>query len=326
MSLMRKIQESIAPNILRLSLLPTEQCCFRCEYCYEDFKIGKMNIDIQNGIINLIKKRIASLDELSISWFGGEPLMAKDVVYDLSEKIKYLVVKEGVSYNVNMTTNAYLLDINCYEKLVDLGVSAFQITLDGSQPVHDKIRKRIDGQGTFDVIMKNLLEIKKSSSYARILLRIHYKPDTWGDIITLIDFLKKELLDDEKFEVIFRAVGKWGGKNDDSLITFNNDENYKRSIEKKLIEQIGGNVAVFNPSLEGYICYASKANNFVIRADGSLAKCTVAFSDKQNNVGKIMPDGTLEINQEHYKKWLIGLETGNPDQLACPAKTVLANI
>lgn len=39
---------------LSLILLITEQCNFRCAYCYEDFKIGKMPPDVIEGIKNVI--------------------------------------------------------------------------------------------------------------------------------------------------------------------------------------------------------------------------------------------------------------------------------
>lgn len=33
--------ETIMNRNLRLIIMPTEQCNFRCRYCYEDFKLGK---------------------------------------------------------------------------------------------------------------------------------------------------------------------------------------------------------------------------------------------------------------------------------------------
>ncbi len=50
-------------------------------------------------------------------------------------------------------------------------------------------------------------------------------------------------------------------------------------------------------------CYASKANSLVIGSDGSLYKCTVAFDDPRNLVGKVNPDGTLEIDDDRFALW-----------------------
>ncbi|HEY0232414.1 MAG TPA: radical SAM protein, partial [Dokdonella sp.] len=64
-------------------VLPTEKCNFRCTYCYEDFKIGRMQAPVVRGLKRLISNRAPSLRRLSLSWFGGEPLLAKPVVLEV---------------------------------------------------------------------------------------------------------------------------------------------------------------------------------------------------------------------------------------------------
>ena len=71
---------------LELTLLPTEKCNFRCTYCYEDFLIGKMKPWIRSGVKSLIEKRVdMGLRNLNLSWFGGEPLLAKDVLFEIAD-------------------------------------------------------------------------------------------------------------------------------------------------------------------------------------------------------------------------------------------------
>lgn len=317
------VARSFSPNIVGLILMPTEQCCFRCSYCYEDFSLGKMPREVRNGIVNLLKSRADHLDYLTISWFGGEPLMAKEVIYDLSSQIVELSKQKAINYSASMTTNAYLLDTECFAKLIHLGVNFFQITLDGPKAIHDLTRKRVDGKGTFDSIMHNLKAIKQTPYPFTISLRLHYKPDTWMYIFPLLDELKRELLDDPRFTVVFHAIGKWGGANDKSYEVFD-DKLDQTTIEKKLLTHLLGEHKSEEAVNEaGYICYAAKANHIVIRANGNLAKCTVALSHPNNDVGHLNPDGTLAIYQERYKKWLIGFQTGQQDQLACPAGSAL---
>ena len=66
-----QIIKCISADYFSLTLMPTEQCNFRCTYCYEDFSIGKMKEDVIRGIKNLLKQRIPTLKYLNISWFGG---------------------------------------------------------------------------------------------------------------------------------------------------------------------------------------------------------------------------------------------------------------
>lgn len=320
-----ELANSLAPNLLKLTLLPTEQCCFRCTYCYEDFELGKMDAAIQQGIINLIQQRADMLDRLSIAWFGGEPLMAKDVIYQLSEQMLALCQQHNIQFVASMTTNAYLLDQETFERLAGYNVCHYQITLDGDKADHDSVRKRVDGQGTFNQIMTNLKVIKQSKADCQITLRIHYTPDTWKRVFKLLDRLKVDLLDDERFQVIFKAVGQWGGKQDDQTKVFDKQSD-KKVVEQTLISYLFGEHLKAEPFEDDhvpYVCYAAKANNLVIRSNGKLAKCTVALEHPANDVGELLPSGELEIYQERYKQWLIGFQTGDMSQLACPAGSVL---
>jgi uncharacterized protein len=71
------------------------------------------------------------------------------------------------------------------------------------------------------------------------------------------------------------------------------------------------------------ICYAARANAFVIRSNGDVAKCTVAFTDDRNKIGRLTPDGELQVDHNRHLPWLAGLMTGDPSELSCPALHVI---
>ena len=71
------------------------------------------------------------------------------------------------------------------------------------------------------------------------------------------------------------------------------------------------------------ICYAARANAFVVRSDGRVAKCTVAFQDDRNTVGRLTEDGGLIIDHERHLPWLRGLISGDSAELTCPARHVV---
>lgn len=48
------LAELLSNQSQELILFPTEQCNFRCTYCYEDFKLGRMSNGTVNGIKALI--------------------------------------------------------------------------------------------------------------------------------------------------------------------------------------------------------------------------------------------------------------------------------
>jgi uncharacterized protein len=67
------------------------------------------------------------------------------------------------------------------------------------------------------------------------------------------------------------------------------------------------------------VCYAARANAFVIRADGAVSKCTIAFDDDRNVVGRLTKEGELLVDHELHMPWLRGLVSGEASALTCPA-------
>jgi uncharacterized protein len=298
--------------------MPTEQCNFRCRYCYEDFRLGRMSSDTVEGIRALISNRIDKLDQLYISWFGGEPLAAADTMLDLSSHAAELASKRPkMIYRAGITTNGYFLNQQLIDQMANVRILDFQITLDGPREIHNQRRLRANGSGSFEKIWNNLLLLKASPHPFKILIRVHFDRDTVDCLDPLIQDLQCELITDHRFEVCFKSLLRMGGLNDDRLNVFSESEaNEKRET---LLRKLHGDHV---PEEEPFICYAAKPNALVIRADGTLAKCTVALNDPRNRVGVIHRDGTVEVDMSRYRPWLVGLETLDLDVLACPLQQI----
>ncbi|ARV62835.1 radical SAM domain-containing protein [Nostocales cyanobacterium HT-58-2] len=316
---MNKIATASNRNF-HLIILPTEKCNFRCTYCYEDFSVGKMKKETILGIKALLDKRCADLDYLSISWFGGEPLTAKDIVLEISEYAMSLTQKyPKLTYKGDMTTNGYLLDYNTATALADVGMRSYQISLDGPREIHNKSRIRADGGNTYDRIWANLLTIRDSSIPASVLLRIHFTVDTLNLLDPLIEDIRKEFIHDSRFSVFFKAIEQLGGPNDASIKVFSEAEKEKalKSLQTKLFGDNLASLQNFSTS-DNYVCYASRSNSLVIRSNGDVGKCTVILYDERNKIGSLQPDGTLKLIPGRLAPWLRGLETLDLATLGCP--------
>ena len=266
----------------------------------------------------LIGRRAPDLHSLQISWFGGEPLVAKRIVYDISRHATSLGEKlDSFSYQGDMTTNGYLLDLETAEKLVQLGVNSYQVSLDGPQATHDLSRIRADGRGTFSRIWSNLLAIRDSDLPLSIMLRVHFSPDTHLKLGPLIESINEEFGEDQRFTVFFRDISRLGGPNDDSILVFT--EALKEQVQSDLQRKLRHKEQVAVAS-EDYVCYASRPNSLAIRSNGDLAKCTVALYDSRNKIGTLNPDGTITVEQDKMRKWIRGFSTLDEEDLACPYK------
>jgi uncharacterized protein len=73
-------------------------------------------------------------------------------------------------------------------------------------------------------------------------------------------------------------------------------------------------------SQEDSICYAARANSYVIRANGRLNKCTVSLEHPNNQVGHIRENGTVEVDAQKMVMWMRGLRSGDEAELKCPMK------
>lgn len=329
----RQIAQAVTPRLQELIILPTERCNLRCTYCYEDFAIGRMSEETIAGIERFLENRMEGLDKINFSWFGGEPLVAKDIVLRISKFAKALCDQSGVELYGGFTTNAYLLTSDLFEELISYDQRFFQITLDGWGAQHDELRKFADGRGSFDQIWQNLKSMKSSSGDFSVQLRIHVRRDNLKDIPELIDRLAAEFGADPRFYIDIQHLRNMGGEGGASVVdplslTEINDLSKKfqlRYAQKSSALNQEDTSELNNASeikqsydVDPYICYAAKPNSLLIRANGRIGKCTVALSDDRNDIGQLNPDGSITVDNDKLRPWLRGLGSFDVNALGCP--------
>jgi uncharacterized protein len=313
-SLREQVLASLSDAVLNLILLPTEKCNFRCTYCYEQFAVGRMQPDTILGIRRLLERRAPGLSFLDIEWFGGEPMLASDIVEDVSAHCCALAERyPRLSYSAGMTTNGYFLDEAAAHRLHQVGIRRYQISIDGPDEWHNTTRILANGKGSFDTIWNNLLSLRETPLDLEILLRIHLTPQNANAMPDFLDLIKTTFLEDPRFSVFLKAIARLGGPNNDRIETLSNAE--LPNLLDRLRRILYGDAP---RSSTPYMCYASKPNSFVIRANGIVGKCTVALEDPRNHIGVLTREGTLELNNVALRPWIRGLESLDEDTLHCP--------
>lgn len=301
-------QQHYRTDALEFILLASEDCNFRCTYCYEKFARGTMEPWVRSAIKKMVEKRLPSLRELRATWFGGEPLYGFEAIKDLAPFFLETAQREGLHYASDMTTNAYLLTPEIAEQLLAWKVTAYQITIDGPPEYHDCSRPTRQGQGTFATIFENIRSLHQRKEIFQVALRVNFDRNNYPYLDSFFELLEKELRDDSRFLMRFRAVGRWGGERDAELEVCGNDEAPR--IQKQLEEEarrrglnVEGGLREVN-RLGSQVCYAARPYNYLIGADGKIMKCTVLLDTKDYNVvGRIKEDGNIEINQDRMALW-----------------------
>ncbi len=302
-------QQHYRTDRLHLILLATEDCNFRCEYCYESFARGTMLPEVRAGVRKLVERRARSLRELRVSWFGGEPLYGWEAVEDLAPFFADIARRHELDYYAHITTNGYLLTPERQDRLFEWEVRDFQITLDGPPEVHDAKRRGRDGSSTFHAIFSNLKALRDREDDFLVTLRMNFDRTNHPHLERLLEMFEAEFSGDRRFGVSFHAVGKWGGPNDADLATCGIEES--RAIRHRLsalakargLKTEGGLIELAR--IGSQVCYAARPNSFIIGADGKLMKCTIVLdSEEYNVVGRLTPEGEMGLNEDRMALWV----------------------
>lgn len=295
-------------DVMHLSILPTEECNFCCTYCYETFPRGKMTVEAREGLKKYVEDKAPILKHLSISWFGGEPLLVPDVLGELSESFMKSCSINGVDYSAEIATNGYFLTEELFRQLLNWQIKSFMITIDGPEDIHNARRKQRVGGSTYQKIIDNLRGIKGIEGDFEIHIRVNFDNSTLDSMTELIDILSANFADDKRFQVYFRPVGRWGGENDDQLPVCDSRTADTKTWEyTELSLNKGLNMSSYVESLltpAGAVCYAAKPTSLVVSSDGKLYKCTLAFDDEMNQIGQINSDGSIGIDYDKLAFWV----------------------
>jgi len=177
---------------LELIVVVTMACNFACPYCFEGGLKGARHLSRETAdrLVDFVSKRLTpKFTELTVTFYGGEPLLAPGMIRHLSKRLRTLADSRGVSWEFGLMTNGSLLTPALVKDLIPLGLTQAQVTLDGPPRLHDRTRPFTDGTGSFHTILDNL---KAVHDRIRITLTGNYGPDTWREFIPLLDRLPAE--------------------------------------------------------------------------------------------------------------------------------------
>lgn len=151
-----------SPYAIGLTICPTMGCNFNCPYCFEDHFARKMSASVQDDVVALAGRMLdaSRTKDVHVTWFGGEPLLAPDVIESLSGRLMALAEERGGRYEASIVTNGYLLTQDIADMLGRLKVNSAQVTIDGMGAAHDATRHLANGGPTFERITSNLGTLK----------------------------------------------------------------------------------------------------------------------------------------------------------------------
>lgn len=200
---------------LGFTIQPGANCQLGCNYCGQIHSKNYMPESMYPQVIQRIRGKIKpQYKTLSVTWYGGEPLMALKQIRGLSPMIQTLVEEYQMDYKSNMITNGLGFKKGIFEEIAQkYKIKQFQITLDGLAEHHDKRRMTKRNENSFDIILKNILEVTNSPVYTqekcRITIRINIDKTNHVGITPLLQLLASHNLQN-KVNIDFAPVTDWG--------------------------------------------------------------------------------------------------------------------
>ncbi len=298
------------PSILGLTICPTLRCNFRCSYCFETSQAdGKtMSRETRERLVEWIRQR-KNASALSVTWYGGEPLLAFDVIRDLTESFTSL---DAAYDNAGLITNGYLLNKDVFTKLNDLKITSIQLTLDGPRQMHDARRVLAGGGPTFDRIMANLNELMHSDYAGSCKIRVNVDRRN----LDLYLQLRTELLERFKGANLFVYPGlvdsaEWHAYGLGPCLNMNEWAEFNLEMYRRHRIIPPGGLHPAGP-MNG-LCIAAMHNGFVVGPEGELYKCWDDVGKTEMIAGNVRQDNPAAVSVLQAR-YVLGMDAYNDTQ------------
>lgn len=288
----------------RFTVNPTLNCNLCCWYCYENHNGHKV---MSNDTLERTKKCLQNtikdnnLKSFCLDFFGGEPLLQFDcIVYPLIVEAYNMCHKYKKKFHLSFTTNGTLLTANKIEKIASLlntsddnckTIPSFQITLDGNEEFHNKVRKSLSGEGSYQTIMSNI-RIALNYGYD-VFVRFNTTNENIDSYLDVIDDFA-DIPKEQAAHLQFDLQKVWQ----------DNASQLTREKLAKLSEELtaeGYHVAV-QSVCNRIFCYADNDNSIVVNYDGNVYKCTAREFNPELAEGHIDSDGNIIYNSRHTRR------------------------
>lgn len=294
-----------AQDQMTLTIAPTLSCNFECNYCYQGSLKDKnvMSSEVQEQTFDFVKANMQDVKNLSLTWFGGEPLIGLKAVKNLSDKIIPYCDKNGTFYQAMLVTNGYMLTKEVVGELYARRLRTIQITLDGPRETHNSVRYlKESGKDTFDRIVGNI--VNYCDDYPiQTIIRVNIDINNKEKVSELIDQLSEAGLGNKNVSIYFAPV--------------ESSTSACRGIEANTLDirdfsclefdlcKMADKKGLYKPSLPTRfmgLCGATKPKGYVIVPNGDIHKCWETVSFTERRIGHVS-DGNFSLANDKKALW-----------------------
>lgn len=294
---------------LSLTVIPTYQCNFKCIYCWENTKNTNDNMseEAQAKLISFVNEQMKESSSLDIDWFGGEPLIAFDVIKNLLVNFDVICKKYNKPYACAMTTNGYALTLDKFKFLLKYHTHFFQITLDGNKNLHNRNRPLKNGSETFDVILNNMRNIRDNikEQYFKFIIRLNVTEETISNSDEYFEMIEKEFAYDKRFQLYIQSVERHNELRFDEMkdkYLYNQEvieDLYDYCIDKGIMTY---SLKMLRPG--DFMCKAMHDRSVFVDPKCGIYKCDMDMCESHvSYMGNLFNDKNIGLQDSRYIYW-----------------------
>lgn len=273
------IQNFNSANI-NLTIAPTIQCNLRCPYCFEETKpLGFMSLETIDALQHFVSEHTYA-KTYSITWFGGEPLLALPQMRTIIEKLQEIEDKSLQGHGI--ITNGTLLNDDAIKLFQNYPLGSIQITLDGNQEQHDSKRFHASGKGSFDIILRNVDNAIKALPDTMFSFRINVDNTNCHSYIEVANMLKDRYSGCKNINFYAGILRANKGCHSEQFFSTKDHISFSKKVAKAGL--ISG---LTYPSLQNKGCGATCVSSYVIGPMGEIYLCWEHVGRKEKIIGNI---------------------------------------
>lgn len=185
-------------------LLTTYACNLGCIYCYQSPLNEKsfMTKETAEAAVKWLVNQVLvdGYKTLRITFYGGEPLMNKDIMFYVAEQLHIQCKENKIELLIGLISNGTLLNDDIIKKMLKYNLVELRVSIDGKGKYHDQRRPFKNGDPSFEVIMKNLISVSK---LIKPVLIGTYSEETLPGVYELIDYIDEVGMHDRIEQISF---------------------------------------------------------------------------------------------------------------------------
>ncbi len=268
---------------MHITLHLTTGCNLNCDYCYAPHS-DRIDMSPETLRQAIDFTTTFSSPDTGLIYFGGEPLLKKELISEAIEYSSELARSKGISFHHKVTTNGLLMD-ETFLKYASASRLTVALSIDGTEKAHNSHRKNSAGEGSYGIVSNRAKLLLKFQPYAQAYMVI--SPDTVQDfhssflnmldkgfryIVTSLDHSAEWT--DKDLTVLKKQYGLMAKEYE--RLTENNVKFYFSPFEKKIASHIRGEEAVCIQ------CQLGK-KQVSIAPNGSIYPCVQFVQDGVSN-------------------------------------------